>query len=64
MTDKKQYSSMKDMKGELESMIRKMRERSLNGQPKELTRGADSDPQSNSNISKVKDANYDPFLSP
>ena len=63
--EKKSYASMKDMKDELESIIKKMRERSLNSEPDTLTRGAtSSDPQTNSNISNIRNAKDEPFLSP
>ena len=64
MTDKKQYSSMKDMKDELESIIKKMRKVSVERQSNTLTRGDESDPQTNSNISKITNAKDDPFLNP
>ena len=62
--EKKDYASMKDMKDELESMIKRMREKSLNTQANSLTRGEAQDPQKNSNISRTRNAKRDPFLSP
>ena len=64
MNNKKQYSSMKDMKDELESMIKRMRKVSVERQSRALTRGDESDPQTNNNISKITNAKDDPFLNP